>query len=110
MRVFAWILIVLAWGAVQLPMAWCDQSGLHPEIPVGHDHDEHDHDHDKTEVHHRVDLDIVLPGGGIEEVEPLVAAVGSAPGDAVLVSVRIESARCPESPPGRARLTTVLLL
>jgi hypothetical protein len=100
-RVCGWLLLLLAWGAVQFPMAWCDHTGLHPEIPVSHD----DHDHD--EAHERVDLDLVLVIDEVELSATLVVRID----DQLVSMVRDLQSSAPEraaAPPGR--LTTVRLL
>jgi hypothetical protein len=100
-RVCGWLLLLLAWGAVQFPMAWCDHSGLHPEIPVSHD----DHDHD--EAHERVDLDLVLVIDEVGLSAPSTVRID----DHLDSMVRNPQSSAPEraaAPPGR--LTTVRLL
>jgi hypothetical protein len=81
-RVLQWLLLALAWGTVQFPMAWCDDAGLHPEIPASHA--SHDH-HDSGSVHERVELEIVLrqeefaaPAPIVARVAPLLRACGGA--------------------------------
>ena len=100
-RVLGLLLLLLAWGAVQLPMAWCNQTGLHPEIPVGHD------DHDHEDAHERVEIDYLVINHELATATPLIAAVVAPP----LLRLLVLSAATPEraaAPPGR--LTTVQLL
>jgi hypothetical protein len=83
-------------------MAWCDQAGLHPEIPVGHDHD---HDHD--EAHERVAVDLVLVGDGMELAMPVADSLAENTPLETDVVVASRSERTGE-PPGL--LSTVRLL
>jgi len=53
-------------------MAWCDEGGLHPEIPASHKAHDHDH-HDGTSAHERVDLEMVLLHQGAGAPAPIVA-------------------------------------
>ena len=113
-RIVRWSLLVFALASVQIPMAWCEQSGLHPEIPAPHDH--HNHDHERPNVHPSVELEFVVPSGAqpsflalsFGALAALVEAVASP--IPVLRSSAADGRALVLVPPGSARLTTVQLL